>query len=141
MFLALLALATSPSFAVSNGCRISEVQLDLRLYIQISASLAVLDVGPVPLGTSPSPDFDSDMPTVYTLIPSSGALTLMVTHQEARPTDSGAIDIVPISDMFTIDGDGNVWDADGQRHACSTRRAIATEALAKMQEMYHRGER
>lgn len=133
----LLAL-TSPSFAASSGCRISEVQLDLPLYIEISASLAVLNVGPVPLGTSPSPEFDGDVPIAYTLIPSTGALTLMVTHQEARPTDSGVIDIVPISDTFTIDGNGNVWDADGQHHACSTRRAIATEALAKMQEMYHR---
>lgn len=130
--LASLALAAPPP-----SCRISNVHLDVAMYIELSASMAILGIGPVPLGTNPDPAFDNDMPIEYTLIPSAGALTLMVTRQEARPTDSGIVDIVPISYMFTVDSDGIVRDWDKTHsHSCSTRRAIASVALAKLQEMY-----
>lgn len=134
MFL-LALLALSPSFAAFEPCTLSELHLDLPLYVRISQSLAQSGVTTTSVlyATAPDPMFDDDKPIEFRFVPSlTPTLTIVVTHYEAMVLGDKPVTIAAISDQLVIDLAGNV----NGNHSCETRLAMADAALEQMRMAY-----
>lgn len=128
-----LANAVTP---ITEPCRLSELHVDLPLYIGLSNAIAAKPYGSesVLFATAPSPEFGADEPIEFRFLPSAStsSFSLIVVHHETVALGGSPVTISSISDRLEVDRDGNVYGG----HSCEVRLAMANAALERLKEAY-----